>query len=288
MEAADEELTRTGVRIHARAFHAFRLLVPEYVGSVLGSGVEPRDYPPLVGPNLLQRICDWYQARYGDRVNLPSDRGRVPIVIRREVYLVRIPLVFGNPQVPILPLIEGLTESMAESLTEGERVAIKRAFEQGFALTHEIEDLKRELEEGRVSLSSAAQSILTSAIADRDTAVRCLAERDTNVACFHGQQYAEKMLKVYLLSKNVSTEEQLSRRPYGHDLRNVLGLCIATSGYFVILTNDIGLLANIPMDIRYTVADVGAETAVETVWSALRVGGFCAWNISARPRRYRE
>jgi hypothetical protein len=288
IERADEDLATKRVSIHSRPFHAFHLLAPDYVGPILGYGINKADYPPFVGPNLLDRICDWYKDRYGDRVNLPSDRARIPIVVRGEVYLVRIPLVFGSVRVPILRLVEGLTESMADALTETELNAIIHAFEAGFALTYEFEDLSQELEQGKVSATGATQNMLQSAIADRDTAVQCLSGRlDTNGACFHAQQHAEKMLKVYLLVNNVSTELQLSRPPYGHDLKRIHDLCATTSGDFLALSSDVGLLSNIPMDIRYTVPKVEPTVAVETAWAALRIGGFCACRIVGQPRRYR-
>lgn len=288
IERADKDLAEKGVKIHARPFHAFDLLAPNYAGPILGYGVNKADYPPLVGPNLLDRISDWYKDRYGDRVNMPSDRGRVPVVVRGEVYLLRVPLVFGNVRVPILRFVEGLTESMADALTESELNAIRHAWEAGFPLTYEIEDLSQELEKGKVSVTGTTQNMLQSAIGDRDTAVQCLSGRlDTNGACFHAQQHAEKMLKVYLLVKNLSTELQLSRPPYGHDLKRILKLCSTTSGDFLALSSDIGLLSNIPMDIRYTVRKVDSPVAVETVWAALRIGGFCACRILGRARRYR-
>jgi len=288
IERVDKDLSEKGVKIHARPFHAFHLLAPDYEGPVLGSGVDRADYPPFVGPNLLHKVSDWYQDRYGDRVNMPSDRGRVPVVVRGEVYLLRVPLVFGNVRVPILRFVEGLTESMADALTESELNAIRRAWEAGFSLTYEIEDLSQELEKGKVSVTETTQNMLQSAIGDRDTAAQCLSGRlDTNGACFHAQQHAEKMLKVYLLVKNLSTELQLSRSPYGHDLKRILKLCSTTSGDFLALSSDIGLLSNIPMDIRYTVRKVDSPVAVETVWAALRVGGFCACRMLEQPRRYR-
>lgn len=286
IERADEELAKKGVKIHARPFHAFHLLAPDYVGSVLGYGVDRADYPPFVGPNLLLKTSDWYKDRYGDRVNMPSDRGRVPVVVRGEVYVLRIPLVFGSVRVPVLRFVEGITESMADALTENELNAFRNAWEAGFPLTYEIEDLRQELECGKISMTETTKNMLHSAIADRDTAVQCLSGRpDTNGACFHAQQHAEKMLKVYLLVSNHATEVQLSRPPYGHDLKRILELCSTTCGDFVALSSDIGLLSNIPMDIRYTVRKVDSPVAVETVWAALRIGGFCACRILGRPRR---
>lgn len=290
VELADAELASDGVPIYARLFRAFHKLAPEYQGDLLGYDVEPEAYPPFVGPNLLKRISEWYEKRYGERFYIPADRGRVPILLRQEVYLLRIPLAYGRPSVSILPLVEGLTEDMVRSLTQSELDEIKRAFESGFALTYEIEDLETSLRPGgSVSLLEPVHNMLRSAIEDRGTSIRCLSgQLDTNGACFHAQQHAEKMLKSYLMARNVCTEVQLSKPPFGHNLANIFSSCAQTSSGFHALTMDIGLLSNVTMDIRYTSPRVEPGVAVETVWAALRVGGLCAGELSGHQRRYRN
>ena len=289
VEKADKQLSKKQVPIHARAFHAFHILAPDYVGPVIGYGVNSEDYPEFVGPNLLNRLSDWYEKIYGKRSYMPTDRGRIPVIIRGEVYLIRIPLAFGQPRVSILPLVEGLTKDMIRSLSQVELKNIKDNFVAGYSLIYEIEDLRESLApKGTISLKNTILQTFQSAIEDRDTASRCLSgQLDTNGACFHAQQHAEKMLKFFLLSKGVCTEAQIRKRPYAHNLINILSKCVDCSSSFVSLSNDISLLNNIPMDIRYTIAKVNPEVAEGAFWSSLRVGGLSACEVSGFDRRYK-
>jgi hypothetical protein len=54
MELADQELAQNQVPIHARTFHAFRLLASDYAGPLIGYSVRSEEYPEFVGPN---RFC---------------------------------------------------------------------------------------------------------------------------------------------------------------------------------------------------------------------------------------
>ncbi|OQY99351.1 MAG: hypothetical protein B6D35_09225 [Candidatus Brocadia sp. UTAMX2] len=289
IESVDEELARKEIPIHARSLQAFHLISPDYNGPLLGYGIKPENYESFVGPNLLKHIDDWYEKRYGERSYIRATRGHVPVLIRKEVYLIRIPTVYGKVNVSILPLVEGLTEEMAKSLNCIELDEIKKAFEIGYALTHEIEDLRINIPSKALSLNIENLTILQRAIEDRDTAIRCLSgSLDNNGACFHAQQHAEKMLKSYLLVKNICTVNTLSRRPYGHNIEKIFIVCLNTTNNFSPLTNDIALLKNISMDIRYTIPKVAPEIAVKTVWAALRVGGLCACQISGHKRRHKD
>ena len=289
IERVNQDLAQAGVPIHARAFAAFRVIARGYEGPVLGAGVDPEAYPPFVGPNLFQRVCDWYDARFASRMNIPSDRGMVPVMIRDDVYLIRIPLVFGQPRVSILPLVQGLTERLAASLSPEEQGAIKKAFEDGFALTYEIEDLRTSIDEGGHAVSrEPTRLMLENAVGDRDRAVRCLTGGlpDTNGACFNTQQHAEKMLKAFLLAKGAYPADQL-RQKYRHDLSRLVSECCTIYQGFSTITADVNELAKVTMDIRYTQPREPLSRAIALIWAGLRVGGLAACAISDQPRRYR-
>jgi HEPN domain-containing protein len=293
IEIADRELAKKQTPIHARPFHAFDLLAVGYKGPLIGSRIDPEKYPNFVGPNLLKRITDWYKARYGERVCIPSDRGRVPVILREEIYLIRVPLVFGAPTIPILSFVEGLTQNMIKSFTEDERQEIRGAFEEGYELVYENQDLIDWLDSaGKLSVGQDALQLIHSAIQDRDTAVRCLAGKwqmghlDTNSSCFHAQQYAEKMLKGFLVSKNKCTLDQLRRKPYGHNLKNILKKAAENSVIFSDLELDVDILSKFSMEIRYTDPKVSLKAAVEAFWASLRIGSLSACQISGMQRRY--
>lgn len=292
IEEADKELAIKDVPIHARPFHAFNILAPDYDGPIMGRNVKPEDFPEYEGPNLLKHIDDWFEKRYGERIYVPGDIGRVPILIRRQIYMVRIPLVIGNPRVRIPEHIDGMTEDMKRSLSKKEVEIFVSAFLDGFALIYEMADLLRFVKgNGNSKFSSESKSILISAIEDRDTSIRCLTgtgRSDTNSACFHAQQHSEKMLKAFILNEHLHSLIELSRPPFGHNISRIFQCCNEHSPDFIDLNSDIALLKNIKMDIRYNGLKIIPENAVETVWSSLRVGGFIACKLSGSKRRYRN
>jgi HEPN domain-containing protein len=289
MEQVDQELVQNRVPIHARTFRAFRLLAPDYAGPLIGYSVRSEEYPEFVGPNLLDKIDDWYRERYGVRACMPWVVGRVPIILRREIYLIRIPRAYGEPEVKILPLIEGLTLGLTQSLTPYERDCIRNIFTMGWALVYEIDDLEQFLRGplAHAAVSAEAVQMAQTAKEDRDTMMRCLSgQLDTNNSCFHAQQHAEKMLKAFLLAKTVYTAEQLRRKQLGHNLGAIFEACVQSSTIFLDIITDVGLLNNITMDIRYLTPRVSPEIAVETFWASTRIGGLCASQISGFKRRY--
>lgn len=284
IERIDRELAEEKLPVFARTLEAFHRLSLNYEGPLGGYGVDAEKYPEFTGPRLIEQIDEWYKERYGDRAYMPSVRGKVPIVLRKEVYLIRIPLVYGRPKMNILDFVEGLTKSMILSLDRGEQDSIRQTFREGYALIYEIEDLVSWLEGNAGSIGQLALQLLKNAVEDRDTAIRCLSGiPDTNGSCFHAQQHGEKMLKGFLLSSGIYTAEDLKRM--GHNVRSVFEKCERVSSAFTSLMTSIGLLANIPMSIRYSAERIDAKIAAETVWAALRVGALTACQISGHPRR---
>src|SRR5690554_6790773 len=92
MEEVDNELAAGGIAVHARAFHALPSLIGNYEGPIFPTNDEDAArYSAFEGPNLLRSISDWYIHRYGDRAKMPTDLGKVPVTIRGQIYLVRIP-----------------------------------------------------------------------------------------------------------------------------------------------------------------------------------------------------
>lgn len=288
MEEIDKDLAQERLPVRARVFEAFPRLVPGYDGPLFGYGVDPSEYPEYEGPNLFEKVNDWYEKRYGTRFHITPYIARVPVIIREQVYLIRMPIAYGRPTIRVLRFVEGLTDGVMKSLNTTELTHVGEAFRDGFALTYELESLKYRLDPAGASpLPFSIARILEQAIQDRDAAVNCLDERnDTNGACFNAQQHAEKMMKGFLLSQNLYTEGQLRKSPFGHNLQAIFNACLQASGKFANATSDIGLLRGIPMKLRYSMAKVPIRVAVDTIWAALRVGGLCGCEIASIARRY--
>jgi HEPN domain-containing protein len=286
MALIDSELANKGTPIHARAFHAFPLLSPDYNGPLLGGGIDGSHYDEYEGPNLLEKTNTWYREQYGDRFNAPTDRGKVPVLLRQEIYLIRVPLVYGSPKIQILPLVNGLTQAMARSLSQKELDEIQRCFVEGYGLTYEFEDLVSELDaKARNNTPRKDNPFLARAVRDKDTAADCLEGAiDTNGAIFHSQQLAEKMLKAVIFNSTEMCEEDI-RKKYNHRIPDVYRDVANSNAPSAEVSPAIQKIATYKMDIRYTSEHLPKSEAVAAFWSGLRVGGWCATLLSGHDRR---
>jgi hypothetical protein len=283
IEKTDEELARQSRPLHVRPFAAFTEIARDYQGPVCGYGIDPRDFPEYVGPNLMGRIHEWYRKRYGDRVNVPSTLGRVPFLIRGQVFTARIQLAYGQPQVNPLEFVDKMTDDMKRALTRQELKHYAERWVMGYELIYEIVDL---LGSGDLSqFTPEVAELIRKAIEDRDDAVECLqgTHPRTNISCFHSQQYAEKMMKTVLIAK--AGMSQTTMKKIGHRINDLLVKCLKVTSAFTNVQTDAALLANIPMGIRYEITAVDSSVAVETYFAALRIGGLCATQLSGHQRR---
>lgn len=282
----DARLVEDGIPVHARSFRAFRLLAPTYSGPMLGYGIDRRDFGEYEGPNLLEKINAWYKDQYGSRFNAPTDRGKVPVLLRNEIFLIRIPLAFGRPEIQILPPVNGLTPAMAKSLSSSECEKIRNHFVEGYGLTYEFEDLSSQIEaDARNGIERKDNPFLASALGDKITAADCLEGNiDTNGAVFHSQQLAEKMLKAILLHAKSMSEEGIKKR-FNHRIQKVFEDVASDTRSPPAITSAVQAIARYGMDIRYTSARIEKAEAVNAFWAGLRVGGWCATLLSGNERR---
>ncbi|MFA5903591.1 MAG: HEPN domain-containing protein [Desulfobacula sp.] len=286
MPSIDRKLADKGVPIHARTFHAFPLLAPTYEGPLLGYGIDKNFHGDYEGPNLLEKINTWYAQQYGDRFNAPTDRGKVPVLLRQEIYLIRVPLVYGSPEIQILPLVNGLTPAMAKSLSNDDLDEIQKRFVEGYGLTYEFEDLLSQIDaEIKKGTPRRDNPFLSSALRDKDTASDCLEGAiDTNGAVFHSQQLAEKMLKAVIFNSTGMSEEDV-RKKYNHRIPDIFKDVSSNNAEAAQVSSAIGEIAIYKMDIRYTSNHIPKNEAIDAFWAGLRVGGWCATLISGHNRR---
>lgn len=291
IEAADEELVRQGVPVFQRLHGAFRLLAPDYSGEISTSPTIAARFPDYVGPRLLIRISEWYAALYGARYNMPSDLARVPILIKGQIYLARIPLTFGAPALGldhVFGLVEGMTPSLAAALSDEDRLALMTAWISGFQLVYEMDDV-RSIPPGSVSPETltTARGLLDSAFLDRAAAAHAFESPhgDLPTACFHAQQMAEKMLKMFALLRGLASEKELKSK-FKHGLKDLATACESASPDFTSVAQDVALLSTITMDIRYTPPPIRSEEAAKMVWAALRIAGLTACQILGHERRF--
>ena len=284
--SVDDELAKNNVKIHARSFHAFRIMAPNYSGPLLGVGINPAMFGKYEGPNLLEQINTWYKNVYASRVYKPTTLGKIPVIIRNEVYLIHIFLGYGSPVIDVLSSVDGLTAEMAKLLTDTELQLIHNSYVEGHSLVYEFEDLHSQLNVERGNGAGRMKNpFMDSAFRDRDTGADCLEHSlDTNGAVFHSQQLAEKMLKAVLYESAGLNEEEI-RKKYHHRIKDVFKDVKKLAGDAFQLENEVRILAKYKMDIRYTSESISKSDAVEAYWSGLRIGGFCATVLSGHERR---
>ncbi|MBN1837271.1 MAG: HEPN domain-containing protein [Spirochaetales bacterium] len=266
----NEELAESQVPVQDRCFQAWRGLAEQ------GAQVEH------------EVVAEWYRREYGAKSVPVFDVGHVPILLSGDVFSLRVPLVHGRIGLDAVQYIEGLTEQKRRSLTEGKVREILRCFEDACALLYQIEDLRGWMDPpgNFVTLSSDARTMIEVALMDLRAAMGILEDAvpPLHLVCWQSQQHAEKMLKGFLITKG-RTPDDLRKR-FSHRIADLHAECQARSARFAEVAPDIVLLAKVHPDVRYTTID-DRRTGVETFWSAMRVGGLCACEISGQQRRYK-
>lgn len=283
IEEIDAKLSKSQVPVYQRGF-----LVYSEIERITGDRAFMTDalginYPPYVGSNLMRSISEWYSKRWGRKTYLPTTIGKIPILLRGELFISRIPLVFGvDVAIPILKTIDDMTDDLAHSLTEVEINEIKSAFHDGYNLIYEINDMAGVLGlNSTQNLDSELHTLFQNAIEDCNKAVQCLIERlDTNGSRFHSQQFAEKMLKGYI--KNAG-----GKIGNTHKLKEkIFKKCMGIDNSFSEIEAEVDSLSTIDMSIRYDAPKSSLETAYKNFWNSLRIGGFCASKVSRSGRRF--
>jgi hypothetical protein len=272
MLSIDAELARKKVPVHERAFQAFSIAAPDYKGPLMSYGLDRSAFGEYEGPNLLEKINAWYRQKYGKRAFAARDLGKVPIIVKEELCLVRIPLIDEPSEINILPLISGLTPAMAYRLTPDELEGIRNQFIEGFSLLKKFEDLFSFVETNGSEKKS--NPFLDSAMEGKDDAVDCLeGPFDTNEAVFHSRQLAEKMLKAALFHLSGKSEEEI--RSFKNRIMDIYNEVGRYSNFPAEIISEINYLSQFN-NLRDSDNFISNSDTVKAFWSGLRIGAFCA------------
>jgi len=86
---------------------------------------------------LSWHIYCWYERRYGEKLRCDRSLGRVAFSLRGDVWFMKIPLIYGSPELDVLNLIDDLTVGLRAALTVNEKEGIWRVFHLAYeALTY--------------------------------------------------------------------------------------------------------------------------------------------------------
>lgn len=275
MESIDEKIRTQSknMDISHRVLEAFIEFEKDYEGVLWGPSAEvlKKLQKPFEGVNLFEEINKWYSLRYGEKSYMQTDVGEIPVIIRGEIFLIRIPLVYGAPQIDVLRLVDKMTNHMVQSLNKEEMILIYRAFELGanffYALDWQIDKSAQDIDE-KITIQS--KQLLSRGIEDIKTAISRIKNKPDDIqdCCFHAQQAVEKFLKGHLTAF-VSIEEK-TLKEIGHNLRKLIKKVSENLPGILNMKDDIEKV-DFPMDIRYQYFNITIEKAMESIYSCIRI-----------------
>lgn len=136
LEKIDEFLGKQGVSIHQRPIQAaVEFSKRTGIFHPLFSGFRLNRSEPM----YPERISEWYQAKYGDRLKVNMSPGCALIVIRREPWKAIFPRIYGRVLINLSQCIEKLPQEVLVSLTREEIEAIKATFLPRIKIAYELE-----------------------------------------------------------------------------------------------------------------------------------------------------
>jgi hypothetical protein len=241
MEEIDTDLQRRNVSLAGRELRFFQEVAKRTKQSIPLGG--PFDCSPktgvYVGPSLTGHINAWVQRRYGDRLKVDMSLGYTALLLRSDVWLMRVPVIFGAfraivsrdldkryPNVVvynegttelltinILRMIQDLPQGLADVLTVHELNDVLFGFQESYSALRFL-DQHRQSDE----LAMAAGEDLT------NSAKKSVGSPDGyGMARWDALQAAEKALKLFLSRKMVSFPKGRN----GHDLLTLVNLAVA-------------------------------------------------------------
>jgi len=279
IEEINLELISEGVPVDKRALAAFEKFDPRYEGIIIGNGLQylkdtQGEYEAI---NLLEKIQNWYKSRYGEKFYSHLDVGAMPIIIQGEIYFLRIPFVYGrNCHINVAQLIDGITESMLNSMKKDDWEKALNIFQLGFNFFYGIGEIMDGLHHPEPT--GLAKDLLERALHNIESALAVMKVAPVDKlqnCCFEAQQATEKFMKFYLVYKvGGFTEEDLIKK-FNHKMSTrIFGEIKKTLPEIEQLEEDI-LNVDYKMEVRYkTLNGIDYIRIVESFYSAVKISLF--------------
>jgi hypothetical protein len=249
----DGRLLKQGLPFKYRPLEAFKV-----VYGTISTG-ELRD-------SLFEDVVSWFVEKYGESAKWDGVIGRCPVLIRGNVYLLRIPFTSGDARLKLTDYIEGLPQSVQETFTpqEFEKIGQKAAsstlcFQKLYDLT--VED---------TFLDEVEKGLVRRGLFDLENAAYTLKHSgDTQTTIFQTHAAAEKFLKV-ALKRSGST---IDLKSLNHGLRKIHEMLSTLNSRYVWLRSSVDSLQNFApnMNIRYGVVARSLENAISAFFAALSI-----------------
>lgn len=130
MTTVDEYLRLKDVPIHGRIFGAIDYICENFKIDVSWNDV------------LVEKVTEWFKQMYRERLKINFDIGCSLIEIRRDLYKVRFPLVFGTCKINPFNLIENCTPRFLHSLNKDESDSIANQIIQHYKIYANFRNLQ--------------------------------------------------------------------------------------------------------------------------------------------------
>lgn len=179
--------------------------------------------PPFSPRDLLARVHDWYSDHYGDAMKIDFSPGSFLVVVNGNLWKVRLPMIMGRGELVVnrdlslaqkdgvgrgpaihnvLCSVEGLTQAMANKLSDQELAFFFHVFAYGWQAIMTLDSL-------------GGHALFSEAKADFRHSVDAIASRrEYGKARWEAAQCAEKILKGFLARAGLSYPTNAGK---GHD-----------------------------------------------------------------------
>ncbi|MCO7473029.1 hypothetical protein [Stenotrophomonas maltophilia] len=224
MTSLDSRLSAKGIEPHQRGLTASLQVswTLKLDGTPIPGGPLDRG-PPFFPRDLLARVHDWYSDHYGDAMKIDFSPGSFLVVVNGNLWKVRLPMIMGEGRLVVdrnlslaqqngvgrgpaihnvLCSAEGLTQAMANKLSDQELAFFFHAFAHGWQAIMTLDSL-------------GGHALFSEAKADFRHSVDAIASRrEYGKARWEAAQCGEKLLKGFLARAGLSYPTSARQ---GHD-----------------------------------------------------------------------
>jgi HEPN domain-containing protein len=249
--AIDEEFAKRSVPMRLRPLEAFKALH----GSIPDGELRNSLFAP---------IAAWFIERYGNRAKWDGVVGRVPLLIRENLYLLAVPVITRDSSLKLTDFIEDLPPEIAGSLTQAEMTA---ALETAMLCTSALHKLYNASVDD-IHFSVEERELLQRALFDLENASTSLkANEDAQGAVFNAHAAAEKFLKIGIKRAGIA-DDLIS-----HKLPRIFEKLVALRKTYSWLKSSVDALQNLApdMNIRYRLVPRSTSEAVLAIYISLNI-----------------
>lgn len=254
----DSKLLTQGVPLRLRPLQSFKAIYGAMPDSELRNA-------------LFSAIAGWFVRKYGNSAVWDGVVGRIPIIIRGEIYLVVVPYTSGDTALKLTDQIEGLPQVIVDTFTSEEFETCARTVAALSLALYKLYNLSVD----DTFLDDIERGLVSRALFDLENAANTLRlSGDTQTAIFHSHAAAEKFLKVALKQSGSATDH----RSLGHQLTKIFAHLVSVQGRYAWLKSSVDSLQEFApnMEIRYGVMPRTIQNAVSAFNASLNICGMLA------------